>query len=358
MSTFPPPQATSAPTVEPTTAAGIALEAEDTIAPDDYDSDYESLVGTETVSLASSLNQYLEQNGRRYHTYYGPDKNPMPSDQIEEDRLDLLHEITLCISDGALIHSPLDLPNVHRVLDLGTGTGVWAVDFADRNPQASVLGIDVSPMQSMWVPPNCRFELEDFEREWVFSAPFDFIHARTIAQSVSNWPRLLSEAKKYLNPGGWLELGEYSLGVKCDDNTMPADWPPVVLLDMLHRAMAKLGRKFPDDQELKRMLEDAGFVDIRVRNLRLPAGTWPKQPALKRAGELCNKLSETGYEAYALHPLINVLGMTTEEATGYIERATATHKTADMLKVHTYMPYYSVCGRKPYPHEVPPAGAN
>lgn len=44
-----------------------------------------------------------------------------------------------------------------RVLDLGTGTGIWAIDFGDMYPSAEVLGIDISPIQvcSLLHPTLC-----------------------------------------------------------------------------------------------------------------------------------------------------------------------------------------------------------
>lgn len=39
-------------------------------------------------------------------------------------------------------------------MDVGTGTGIWAIDMADRFPNAQVKGIDFSPIQPNWVPPN------------------------------------------------------------------------------------------------------------------------------------------------------------------------------------------------------------
>jgi ubiquinone/menaquinone biosynthesis C-methylase UbiE len=71
------------------------------------------------------------------------------------------------------------------VLDLGTGTGIWAIDFADAFPNTQVTGTDISPIQPSWVPPNLKFEIEDFTEEWTFPGnTFDYIHMRYLYGSV------------------------------------------------------------------------------------------------------------------------------------------------------------------------------
>jgi len=50
--------------------------------------------------------------------------------------------------DGKLHLAPLDAP--HRILDIGTGTGIWAIDVADEYPMAEVIGTDLSPIQPRW----------------------------------------------------------------------------------------------------------------------------------------------------------------------------------------------------------------
>lgn len=37
-----------------------------------------------------------------------------------------------------------------QILDLGTGTGIWAMDIADEIPSAQVTGIDIAPIQPSW----------------------------------------------------------------------------------------------------------------------------------------------------------------------------------------------------------------
>lgn len=82
------------------------------------------------------------------------------------------------------------------MLDLGTGTGSWALDFGDVHPTASVLGTDLSPIQPRSVPPNVKFEVDDVCDEWVYAVPFDFIHIRGLYGSVGDWDQLYAQAQR------------------------------------------------------------------------------------------------------------------------------------------------------------------
>lgn len=55
--------------------------------------------------------------------------------------MDMHHEIMLLLLNGQLHKVPLETP--HRILDVGTGTGIWAVDVADQYPMAEVIGMDL-----------------------------------------------------------------------------------------------------------------------------------------------------------------------------------------------------------------------
>lgn len=139
--------------------AGPEVSHEETVLEPDTatpsDSDADSAFGgesTASTSLASSILNYEYSNGRRYHGYRSG-AYLLPNDEMEQDRLDLLHHLFLMMLDGKLYMSPTHSPP-ERVLDLGTGTGIWALDYGDENPGSEVIGTDLSPIQPSWVPPN------------------------------------------------------------------------------------------------------------------------------------------------------------------------------------------------------------
>jgi SAM-dependent methyltransferase len=79
---------------------------------------------------------------------------------MEQDRMDLHHEILLQLLEGELHKAPIG-KTPQRILDVGCGTGIWAIDAADKYPSAEVLGIDLSPLQPKWSargqgPPTCN----------------------------------------------------------------------------------------------------------------------------------------------------------------------------------------------------------
>lgn len=135
----------------------------------------------------------------------------MPNDEVEQDRLDMQHHSYLIIFGGELYRAPLG--KVDHVLDIGCGTGQWAMTFADMHPDATITATDLSPIQPDWVPPNVQFEIDDAEEEWQYNQQFDYIHIRGMGGSISNWPKLMEQAYDNLKPGGWIEVTDFEAWV-------------------------------------------------------------------------------------------------------------------------------------------------
>jgi hypothetical protein len=43
-----------------------------------------------------------------------------------------------------------------------------------------VTGVDLSPIQPHWIPPNVEFIVDDVEDEWVHANDYDFAHLRNL----------------------------------------------------------------------------------------------------------------------------------------------------------------------------------
>jgi cyclopropane fatty-acyl-phospholipid synthase-like methyltransferase len=165
--------------------------------------------------------------------------------------------------DGELCLCPLP-PDPHRVLDFGTGTGIWAMDFADQFPSAEVLGTDLSPIQPVWVQPNCRFYVDDVESEWVYrdNEYFDFIHGRGMAGSIGDWPRLYKQIYKHLKPGGYLEMQEYETWVRSDDGTLENAKFIIEWQEKIDEASKAFGKQMNVASLQKGYMKEAGFEDV------------------------------------------------------------------------------------------------
>ena len=86
-----------------------------------------------------------------------------------------------------------------------------------------MIGVDLSPIQPAYLPPNLTFEVDDVEEPWTYPEKFDFIYSRMMVGSLANVPRFMEQAFKNLSPGGYLEMADISYPVRTIDNSLPED---------------------------------------------------------------------------------------------------------------------------------------
>lgn len=112
---------------------------------------------------------------------------PIPNDESEQERLDLLHHLFKIMLLGELYTAPLPKEPQH-ILDVGTGTSIWAIEIAGQFPIAAVIGTNLSPVHPPRVPPNLQFYIDDAESLWLFQdvETFDFIHGRALCGGIAD----------------------------------------------------------------------------------------------------------------------------------------------------------------------------
>lgn len=63
-----------------------------------------------------------------FHTSNRKTGYQFPNDQREQDRLDARHHVMVRLMHDRLFLAPIDLDGM-RILDIGTGTGIWAMQL-------------------------------------------------------------------------------------------------------------------------------------------------------------------------------------------------------------------------------------
>lgn len=177
--------------------------------------------------------------------------------------------------DNALYRSPITNPR--HVLDIATGTGIWAIQFAKLHPEATVVGTDLSLIQPGLdsAPPNVSFVREDSEKdEWVFAAPFDFVYLRFVLSCFDDHRAVMRKAFDAMRPGGWIELLDPTFELLCTDGTTEGTgikrWADLIL-----QSGPVVGRDFLVAKNYKRWLLEIGFVDVVEEVLPCPSEISP-----------------------------------------------------------------------------------
>ncbi len=194
----------------------------------------------------------------------------LPKDEDEDARLNFQHHALYHAIGNhyiAPIHPPLPL-----ILDVGTGTGIWANEMARLFPASIVVGIDLSdrsfkrPMQE-----NCLLRTGNVVTGLPFpDAFFSFTHQRLLVAGITaaNWPRVIHELVRVTRAGGWVELVEVG---SLTDGAGPATARMQHFLVAVSKSMGFDGEIV---HHLGDMLQQEGLQSVETQPIPIPVGEW------------------------------------------------------------------------------------
>lgn len=112
--------------------------------------DWEHLDRVPTGSSVIDRSAVADESGRTYHGYK-EGKYFLPNDAPEQDRLDLQHAGFRHLLDGHLYRAPVE--DAKWVLDIATGTGIWALEYG-TSPPVCLSRLSISSPPSFSPPPR------------------------------------------------------------------------------------------------------------------------------------------------------------------------------------------------------------
>lgn len=241
----------------------------------------------------------------------------MPIDDLEQMRGSLNHQVFLHVLNGE--HTLVHLDDPTNILDIGTGTGEWAIRMAEQYPQCEVVGTDIAAIaETSRVPMNAFFEIEDAE-DWDRPADtYDLIHFRSMEGAFHSWSSIYENVLHSLKPGGWIELQDFDTteGLNKFTAQFSPDSPIHTLFRDLTVAAARSGRRRGNAHMRPRVFMDAGFVDVQVTEYMIPFSV-----AENSAGKIWLISCLDAMEALCLRLLTEHMGWDSEKCKAACESA-------------------------------------
>lgn len=172
-----------------------------------------------------------------------------------------------------------------RLLDVAGGTGDIAFRFLKRAPTASAVVLDLT--EDMLIEGRNRAEAEDraHQLDWMvgdaMALPFEAnsFDVYTISFGIRNVTRIndaLTEAYRVLRPGGRLMVLEFSqlpnpamqwAYDRYSFNLIPKMGQVIAGDSESYQYLVESIRKFPNQERFATMIRDAGFSQVKYRNL-------------------------------------------------------------------------------------------
>ncbi|KAG0363379.1 S-adenosyl-L-methionine-dependent methyltransferase [Gamsiella multidivaricata] len=295
-----------------------------------------STVSSSTSSVPNSTLPEWAYHSRRCddgRTRHAVENVPymLPNDLTESDRLDAQHYIVRFIFKGNY-NVELDREKNIKILDVATGTGVWALEMAHEFPNADVYGVDISAIFPTEIKPkNCHFQLCNILEGLPFpDNHFDFIYQRLLVYALSPAQRkqVNAELLRVLKPEGYLQLVE-------SDGIVYNPGPETEKINQLSlETSLRHGVDPREVQHMKSGLKQAGYTSVNSFNIALPVGNW---------GGKAGELSQQNMHGLATIWLKGEIGKMDQESCDRVLKLA----DEEIEKMQSYYKVWLVVGQKP-----------
>ncbi|KAK5656471.1 hypothetical protein OQA88_4854 [Cercophora sp. LCS_1] len=251
---------------------------------------------------------------------------------------------------SSLLLTPAPPPAQGPILDLGTGTGIWASEYATENPSHAIHAVDLFP-PSHPHPPNCHYASLDVETPslptWDATIPpstYALIHTRMFLMVLRDPHAVLRRIFRALAPGGRVEFQEKQDPYRADDPSPAAQDTPLLRHSRLRiEAAKKCGLDRTVAGKIAGWMAEVGFADVRVEERRIPIGGWMDgDEAMKMAGELFKECLVWGTEGICKQVFMEGLGWDAGQV-----RENVKETVADLGRGEVYAAILFIRGVKP-----------
>ncbi|KAI9745911.1 MAG: hypothetical protein M1818_000592 [Claussenomyces sp. TS43310] len=199
-------------------------------------------------------------------------------------------------------------PHPQKVLDIGTGSGHWAIGFAEKYSSAEVIGVDICPPELERMPANMRVVMDNINEMWTYKPEtFDLIHVRDLSGSIYDWQEFYKCAYRCLKPGSWINQVEVSTTFKSLVNPITSDHVLSQWSSALIEAGERAGKTVKIAELARQYIENAGFSKVEDIVFPVPVGAWAAGERQKEIGRLNLAQLTKDLEGLALRPLTKAM---------------------------------------------------
>jgi hypothetical protein len=132
--------------------------------------------------------------------------------------------------------------------------------------------------------------------------------------------------------------------VQCDDDSCPPDYAYRRFTQHMMAGFGAFGINPLMMERNAELLLDGGFENVQEKVWKVPIGTWPRDPKLKKAGLYNRAMLYDALQAVSLAPLTRGLKWSPEEVELFLVDV---RKSLLDVSVHTYLAFHCVYGQKP-----------